>query len=149
MKIIVDTNIVFSGLLNSTSAISKFLIYPNSQFQFYTCEFLRVEILKHRKKLLKLTNLSEEELNELWLLVTGNITFINDGLIPEKLLVKTAELLRSIDPNDTPFVALAKHLGGVLWTGDLHLYNGLKSKRFKEVITTQELSIISESIEKQ
>ena len=38
-------------------------------------------------------------------------------------------------------VALALYLDAYLWTGDKILYNGLKTKGFKKVISTQELKL--------
>ena len=149
MKIVVDTNIVFSGILNSTSRIGKILISSKGHFQFYTCNFLRIELLKHRSKLLKLTKLSLEELEELELLITENITFINEGLIPEKIIIATESLLANNDLNDTPFVALTKHLKAVLWTGDKELMLGLKSKKFKDFVTTSQLSEILDDLERK
>ena len=147
MKIIVDTNIVFSGILNSSSKIGKILINSKDHFQFYSCEYLREEILRHRNKLLKLTKLSDNDLSELENLITKNITFINESLLPKELLQKTQILLENIDPDDTPFVALTKHLEGKLWTGDKQLYNGLKVKRFKSIISTDELSSLFDKLE--
>jgi len=147
MRIVVDTNIVFSALLNSNSRIGKILLNSKEHFQFYSCDYLRKEIQRHRSKLLKLTKLSETKLTELERLVTHNITFIDERLLPQELLLKTEILLKSIDPNDTPFVALTKHLEGRLWTGDMQLYNGLKSKRFKGIILTAELSLLLDELE--
>ena len=149
MKIVVDTNIVFSALLNSGSKIGKILLQSKGHFQFYSCNYLRTEINRHRNRLLKLTKLSEDELAELESLVTHNITFIDERLLPQDLLKQTEILLKSIDPNDTPFVALTKHLEGKLWTGDLQLYNGLKTKRFKDILTTAELSILLDELERE
>ena len=134
MKIIVDTNIVFSGILNSTSRIGKILTTSKPHFEFYTCDFLRAELFKHRTKLLKLTKLPETKLKELESLVTSNITFINEALIPEKILSASELLIIEIDTNDTPFVALAKHL---------------KAKRFKDVLSTTELSILLDQLERK
>lgn len=106
-----------------------------------------MEILKHQSKLLKLTGMTESNLVELETLVTQNITFINEKLLPKELIVATETQLKNIDINDTPFVALAKHLGAKLWTGDMQLYNGLKAKRFKDIITTSELSILLDELE--
>ena len=149
MKIVVDTNIVFSALLNSGSKIGKILLQSKGHFQFYSCNYLRSEINRHRNRLLKLTKLSKDELAELESLVTHNITFIDERLLPQALLKQTETLLKSIDPNDTPFVALTKHLEGKLWTGDLQLYNGLKTKRFKDILTTAELSILLDESERE
>ena len=149
MRVIVDTNIVFSAILNSSSKIGKILLHSKGHFQFYSCDYLRTEINRHRKRLLKLTKLSEDELAELESLVTHNITFIDERLLPQDLLKQTEILLKSIDPNDTAFVALTKHLEGKLWTGDLQLYNGLKTKRFKDILTTAELSILLDDLERE
>lgn len=148
MRIIVDTNIVFSAILNSNSRIGKILLNSKAHFQFYSCNYLRTEIQRHHSKLLKLTKLTESKLDELKGLITHNITFIDERLLPQELLLKTEILLKSIDPNDTPFVALTKHLEGRLWTGDMQLYNGLKSKRFKEIILTAELSLLLDDLER-
>ena len=149
MKIIVDTNIVFSGILNSTSKIGKILIHSKGYFQFFTCNYLRTEILRHHVKLMKLTKLTDNDLKELENLVTANITFIDERLLPKDLLLKTENLLKSIDPTDMPFVALTKHLAGRLWTGDMKLYNGLKAKRFKDIIQTSELSLLLDDLEQE
>ncbi|HRN49369.1 MAG: PIN domain-containing protein [Chitinophagaceae bacterium] len=44
-----------------------------------------------------------------------------------------------IDLYDIDFVALARYLKGSLWTGDKHLYDGLKAKRFRTVYNTQDI----------
>ncbi len=147
MKIIVDTNIVFSAILNSNSRIGKILLNSKEHFQFFTCNYLRTEIQRHRNKLLKITKLTEYQLSELEELVTQHITFIDERLIPQDLLIKTEIQLKAIDPDDTVFVALTKHLEGKLWTGDLQLYNGLKAKRFKDIILTSELSLLLDDLE--
>ena len=148
MKIIVDTNIVFSAILNSNSRIGKILLNSKEHFQFFTCNYLRIEIQRHRNKLLKLTKLREDQLSELQELITQHITFIDERLIPQDLLIKTETQLKAIDPDDTVFVALTKHLEGKLWTGDLQLYNGLKAKRFKDIILTSELSLLLDDLER-
>ena len=147
MKIIVDTNIVFSAILNSNSRVGKILLNSKEHFQFFTCNYLRIEIQRHRNKLLKITKLTEDQLWEFEELVTQHITFIDERLIPQDLLIKTEIQLKAIDPDDTVFVALTKHLKGKLWTGDLQLYNGLKAKRFKDIILTSELSLLLDDLE--
>lgn len=55
MKIVVDTNIVFSALPNSSGNIGKVLVQYGRFFEFYSCDFLREELIVHQKKLHKLT----------------------------------------------------------------------------------------------
>ena len=149
MKIIVDTNIVFSAILNSNSRIGKILLNSKEHFQFFSCNFLWTEIQRHRNKLLKLTKLTEYQLTELEELATHKLTFIDERLIPQDLLTRTEAQLKTIDPNDTVFVALTKHLKGKLWTGDRQLYNGLKAKRDRDIILTSELSLLLDDLERE
>ncbi len=81
--------------------------------------------------------------------MTQNITFINEALIPEKLILSAEELVSDIDPNDALFIALTKHLKANLWTGDKELLEGLKAKRFKDLITTAELFLIFDELERK
>lgn len=148
MKIVVDTNIVFSAILNSTNRIAQILITSKPHFQFYSCSFLKTELKRHQNKLQKLTGLTLEELEELQQLITENITFIHEGLLPKKTVITTEKFLKDIDINDTLFVALSKNLKAKLWTGDKELIKGLKNKKFKDVITTGELLELLDRLEK-
>lgn len=95
-----------------------------------------------------MTKLTEEHLTELEEIVTHTITFIDERLIPRDLLITTEKQLKTIDPRDTVFVALAKHLQGKLWTGDMQLHNGLKAKLYKDIILTAELSLLLDDFER-
>ncbi len=147
MKIVVDTNIVFSAILNTDSRIGKTLLNSKNHFQFYSCHYLQIEMQRHRNKLLNLTKLPEDALAELTFLVMNPIIFIDERLLPQALLLTTEALLQSIDPNDTPFVALTTYLGGKLWTGDRKLYEGLQSKQFTEVLSTADLLLLRDHLE--
>ena len=143
MKLVVDTNIVFSALLNSESRIGQILIGGKRRFSFYSCMFLREELLRHRTKLRKLTKLSEGELDELLSKVTSNITFIDEAVLSVKLVVDTEARMTGNDLKDVPFVALAVRLKAKLWTGDKALAKGLSVSHPKLVVTTADLLEVS------
>ncbi len=138
-KIIVDTNIIFSCLLNSQGAIGDLYFNSDSVFEFYSNQYMRFEIRKHWNKLRKISGLTDQELEISYEKMLSNITFINEELIPQKNWRKAESLVADIDIDDIDFVALATYLEGGLWTGDNVLYNGLKAKRFKSVYNTQDL----------
>ena len=148
VKIVVDTNIVFSAILNTGSQIGNLLLHSNRHFRFYSCHYLQIEIQRHRSKLLNLTKLNDDELTELISLVTYPITFIDEKLLPNDLLIITETLLQFIDPNDTPFVALTTNLGGKLWTGDMQLYKGLQLKNFTNILLTADLLLLLDELER-
>lgn len=139
MKIIVDTNIVFSGVLNSESNIGRILIDSKNYFEFYSINFLKTELFKHRGKLLNLTAVSEEELDELIKLVTYKIYFIDEEIIPPNHILEASELIYNTDPSDIPFLALTKYLKGKLWTGDKVLIKALRKNGFNDLLNTKEV----------
>ena len=56
MKIIVDTNIVFSAMLNSQGKIGQLIINGDKFFKFYTVGLLEEEIWNHKDKIQKNAN---------------------------------------------------------------------------------------------
>lgn len=149
MKIIVDTNIVFSGILNTKSNIGRILISSKSYFEFYSIKLLHTELFKHRKKLLSLTNLSEEELEELINIVTSKIYFIDEEIISPENIQESIMLISDTDPSDVPFVALTMLLKGKLWTGDKILLETLRRKGFMDVINTKDMFNLFNKYEKE
>ncbi len=139
VKLVVDTNIVFSAVLNSNSRIARILISGRRHFEFYSCEFLRTELEKHRPRLRKLTRLSDDDLDEVIEKVTANIRFINESTLPPQLLLRVEGMLAKVDPKDVPFVALAKRLKARLWTGDKSLAKGLGRSEARLFISTADL----------
>ena len=55
MKIVVDTNIVFSAILNSNGKIGDLLLNSGKYIDFYSSEYLRYEIENHDEKLSKIS----------------------------------------------------------------------------------------------
>ena len=139
MKIIVDTNIIFSTLLNSNGNIGNLMFNSDKHFEFFSCSYMRYEIQKHWERLKKISKLTEEQLEISHQLVLSKLKFIDEAIIPENIWLNSVEICKDIDINDVDFVALTKFLKATLWTGDKTLYNGLKSKNFKRVLNTQEL----------
>ena len=145
MKIIIDTNIIFSGLLNTNGTIGDLLFNSDGVFEFYSCSYMRHEIEKHWEKLKRISKLSDGDLAESRFKIFAKINFINEELIPEKTWIAAEEIARDIDIDDSDFIALTKHLKGYLWTGDKELYNGLKQKNFKRIYNTTELIAFEDS----
>ena len=139
MKIVVDTNIIFSTLLNSNSTIGDLLFNSDKHFEFYSCSYMRYEIQKHWERLKKISKLSDDQLQVSYTQVISKLKFINEEIIPEETWLASEEITKGIDIDDTDFVAMTKFLKATLWTGDKVLYNGLKKIGFKKLLNTKEL----------
>jgi predicted nucleic acid-binding protein len=148
-KIIVDTNIIFSCLLNSQGTIGDLVFNSETCFDFYSNEYMLYEIHKHWERLKKISKLTDFELQTSYDKLPTKLIFINEQLIPEKIWQTSEILVADIDIDDTDFIALTKYLKGILWTGDKPLYNGLKAKRFRSVYNTADLIKLRNKLLKQ
>ena len=145
MKIVVDTNIIFSALLNSEGIIGDLIFNSSKHFEFYSCSYMRFEIQKHWEKLKKISKLSDEQLEVSYTQILIKIKFINEEIIPVEIWLSSEKISNNIDPDDTDFVALTRFLKATLWTGDKVLYNGLKENGFKKVLNTNDLLVLRNS----
>jgi len=139
MRIVVDTNIAFSAILNTDSRIARILLQSKSGLNFYSTDLLLLEIEEHKHKLKELAGYSDFDLNRTMKLITDKIRFIDARLIPASVLTDAHNLLESIDVDDTEFIALTTHISGKLWSGDKALLSGLKQKGWNHFISTGEL----------
>jgi predicted nucleic acid-binding protein len=139
MRIVIDTNIAFSAILNTDSLIARIILQPKSKLHFYSTDLLLLEIAEHKDKLRLMSGYSSDELGEIIELITAKIRFINARLIPSKLLLETQDFIKNIEIDDTEFVALAIHIKGRLWSGDKMLQKGLLQKGWTKFITTADL----------
>jgi len=78
VKIILDTNIIFSGLLNSNGTIGDLIFDYDSAFEFYSCDYMRFEIEKHWDKLKRISKFTDKELQESLYRLFTKIHFINE-----------------------------------------------------------------------
>lgn len=139
MKIVIDSNIVFSAILNTQNKIGQLIINGSKYFDFFSVGLLKDEIIEHKDKILHSTKFSETQFNDTFQLIVSRITFVDDILLTDKDLTKAIDLVAGIDENDALFVALNNHLLATLWSGDKRLINGLKGKGYSRIITTTEL----------
>lgn len=142
MKIVVDTNIIFSALLNSNSNIGNILFNSQDHFDFYSCEYMVQEIHNHWDKLKVISKLSEDQLKTSFEQIKLKLTFINEELIPPQIWNASEKIASAIDIDDIDFIALADFLKAHLWTGDKTLYNGLKAINSINVLNTEDILVL-------
>jgi predicted nucleic acid-binding protein len=145
--IIVDANIVFSGILNTNSKIGDLLINSKKHFDFIAPDFLRMEIYKHYARLCKISKMNEAELREAEFQICKDITFISEEQIKPATWLAAEKLVSDIDPKDVHYIAYSKHFRSKIWSGDKELMKGLISKGFTNFITTEELFALRQALE--
>ena len=130
-----DTNIIYSALVNPDGAIAHILKHWE-QIHFITPEYAREEIKAHWTKIEHDTTLYKSALAAEWTYYQYIITFVDEEQIPLKYFQRAFMIVRNIDPNDTAFVALHFMKECPVWSGDLHLIEGVESKGYKDIFLT-------------
>ena len=129
MRIVVDTNIVFCALAAGCEDLAMRLTTP-SESEFFAPRFLFVELFKHKERILRATQLPEESILNSLNALLESIQLIDAASIPMGTWMEARRLCDGVDLKDTPFVALAIHLGAQIWTEDNELKSGLREKGF-------------------
>lgn len=146
MIIILDTNIIFSALVNTHGNIGDLLLNSGDVFSFYSCSYMRFEIEKHWSKLMKVSGLTDMELRESQYRLYTRISFFNEEMIPAETWLFAENLVSDIDIDDIDFIAINEFLEGNLWTGDKVLYTGLKGKAYNKVLNTNEMLLLRNNL---
>lgn len=148
MKIIVDTNVVFSAILSPSGKIGQILIFGRKQFEFYAPNLVKVEVKRHRDKIIWLGELTDSDFEDTRDDIFDCLNFISEEQIPYEYWQEAIPLVRDTDMDDIAFVVLSQYLDAQLWTGDKKLLKGLSNMGFTKGVTTDEIYAILQSPEK-
>lgn len=146
MTIVVDTNIVFSALLNADGSISSILLNSFGKIRFVAPSFMVDELDRYDQKIRAYSKHSHKEIGMLKRILLHHIELIDMEQVADGTWKRAFELTKHVDEFDTPFVALALELNALLWTGDKKLVRGLKRSGFDKAISTP---AIMDFLEKQ
>lgn len=136
--VIVDTNIFFSALLSVHSKFSELL--QRSDRSFFICEYVVVELFKHKERIAARSKLADEDLLMSYYLLLRRVTVYKEDLISTDNRRTAFHFCQGIDENDVAHVALTLELDGLLWTGDRKLKNGLQRKGFTQFFDPSTIS---------
>jgi len=139
MKLIIDTNLIFSSISKSDGRIAEIILNPNFHLQLTGCYFSYLELFKYKEKLIKASKLAELEFLDVMYQMLKRIHFFNEGMIPKEVINEAYKLTYDIDEKDTIFIAMGMHFEQKLWSGDKVLVEGLRKKGYNELILTHEL----------
>lgn len=129
MKLIVDSNVLFSSLIKDGKTAELLLDFS---LNLYSPEFIFQEFEKHKNEILEKTRRTEQEFNEI-LDILKTIIKIVDKKDIEPFFKKAKEL--SPDPDDYMYFALALKLNCPIWSNDKRL----KHQNIVRIYSTEDL----------
>ena len=131
MELVLDTNILLSGLLKP-STTQKILLA--NTLTFFAPEFSLIEIEKHSEEFAKRMGKNRKEFETALLLLLSNVK-----IIPKEEYKQFEKKAQALCPekhkDDWPFIALALKLDCSLWSND----TALKGQVAVKVLSTKEL----------
>ena len=131
MIVIADSNIFYSALIAPNGEIANILRDKNMQFiapDFIIDEVKEhLDIIKTKKKILADLNYLLEK-----------ITIIPLNKISDEYLQKAFTIVKDIDEDDYPFIALHLQIKHKIWSRDQILINGLTAKGYGHFFVTTE-----------
>ncbi len=135
-RIVIDANIAFRALGRGRSDLVAMLRPAGrlSDSTLHAPRFLFVELFKHKERIVRASRLPEAEVIEALHALIARIEFHNEALVPIGAWLEAYRLCAPTDEKDTPYVALALHLGAKLWTEDEQLKAGLRGRGFDQFL---------------
>jgi len=139
MNILVDTNILFSVIVTPKGKVASTIESIKNNHTIFISDFSFEELSKHKSKLIRLSKLSEIEVDKTTYFFEKNFNVVSSDLFPSDIIIESFELVKDVDVNDLPIVAASLFTKSILFTGDKKLYDALKLKNFKAVYNATEL----------
>jgi predicted nucleic acid-binding protein len=127
--VVVDANIAFRSLTSKRGYLRGRRHLP-SGVRFIAPRFVFVELFKHKERLLRATEHSDEDLLTALNTLMSCIDFTDESAIPIGTWIEASRLCAPTDPKDIPYVALALFFDAELWTKDEELKAGLRKRGF-------------------
>ena len=114
-KLIVDANIIFSALVKDSITRQLIIELPAT---LYAPDMLVEEIIKHKKAICRKTGLSDDNVEIILNKILSNIILINFKGYSNQMQ-RAYDIMREIDPDDTPYIALALSIkSDGIWSED-------------------------------
>jgi predicted nucleic acid-binding protein len=130
MKLVVDSNIIFSALISPNGKTAELIFLKN--VELYSTRTLEIELFEHKMELIKKSGFSESEFDSICFFILKKIYFVEtiELVYFEEQAAKICP-----DKDDVAFFALCLAKGIPLWSND----KLLKNQNVVKVISTSEI----------
>ncbi len=141
MKIVADTNILFSILIKPSGKTYELFNTLTIKNTLFIAERTIAELSKHSNKILKLSHLNEIEVSTFKRELLNRCKVITDLQLPSKIIQEAYNLVKNVDLDDAAFVATTIFLKAVLWSSDKPLKKALQEKGFYNIFDSETIQI--------
>ncbi|MCL7474515.1 MAG: putative toxin-antitoxin system toxin component, PIN family [ANME-2 cluster archaeon] len=132
MRLVIDTNIIISSLISNST---RRYILINSNIEFITPEYSLTEISNHSDIIKKKSKLTSKDIQYVMDTLFSRITIYPKDEYSD-YYGQAKDIMKDIDPDDTPFLALAlKTKVDGIWSED----KGFQQQNIVKIYTTKEL----------
>ena len=140
MIVIADSNIFYSALISPEGTTAS-ILRERKRIQFVAPDYLIDEVNGH---LLRIKNYLEEktikQLSKDFKELLRGIPIIPLDSLEKENLLKAQQIVKEVDKDDYPFIALHLEIKHKIWSGDKELRKGLTAKGYGHFfVTTEEL----------
>src|SRR5215217_6299563 len=115
MIIIIDANILISGIINPYGQITKLIYFKPSEIDFVIPEYALEEIARHKIRICKETKTSLSQFEQILDALLANILRFSTDSIDLSDIQIAENLTSSIDIKDIWYIAFAISLEALLW----------------------------------
>jgi predicted nucleic acid-binding protein len=105
MKIVVDTNILFSIIITPKGQVASTIKSIKNNHTIFISDFSFEELSKHKNRLISLSNLTEIEIDKSIYFFEKSFSIVSSDIFTNNILIEAFELVKDIDVNDLPIVA--------------------------------------------
>ena len=117
MRLVVNSDRIIDALIRDSK--SREIVF-SGKFELVTIDFALSEIREHEEEILRKARLSKSHLKSLLSILFSKILVASD-LAVETRMNDAIKIMDRIDPDDTPFIALALAIENEgIWTEDRH-----------------------------
>lgn len=133
MKIVLDSNILFSTLIKESKTRRIVLEYEGL---FLFPQYIFEEMEEHMDELLQKSKLPKQDFNALLSILLKKVAIVpNEVLLPHKK--KALDIVKNIDKDDVLFIACAlAYSDSVIWSNDKRL----KNQKIIRILNTDEIA---------
>ena len=142
MKIVIDSNILFSILVKADGKTAELFFRLSQLHKLYMCDVSFDELHKHQAKLKKLSGLSYINFEKLKSKIFNHLSIIPSALFSSEVITEAYKLVKDIDTDDLPIVGAAIFINGILLTGDKPLVEGARKQSVDWIYDSREIETL-------